>query len=457
MCQVGNPTSSSPTVNQDVHDILSDLEEPDQKRIKRDPELSKNEEKSKDRKAVLSTFGPGVSVSVKKEPNSHPRRESNSTVASLQETILHSPAGSTSSEQSQLLRSSPHIPLIDRVRTPPLRPPSTPVRPPSTPGGVKRSAPTDRTSPGIPPQSPVSTRPQTLFSGLPPGFLQIHNNTGLSKPLQFPQQPSVIPNSPSNSEIPDPRNIQLLRNVASPPVLHIPEALVEQASQPRSLPSSVQSSVQGAVHGSSHSNVRNYVQSSVSNIVLSGLLNSIPSNVQSIDLNNVQTSLQSGDYFNRTNNVQYSVQNSTSRSVHNSVQSSTPSSISHSSSIPSQIHGPHPAARPAEPYVTSNLLTQNLTSILAGHAAALQRQELQGSNPGRELSQSGNLHQSPGDHGFSGMNPQLGGVQGVHAQIRQPHGAQSVSGSSGQVDSQGNKRFINIIRKVHIKKPDFLI
>lgn len=452
MCQVGNATSSSSTVNQDVHDILSDLEQPDQKRIKRDPELSKNEEKSKYRKAILSTFGPGVSVSVKKEPNSHPRRESNSTVASLQETLLHSPAGSTSSEHTQLLRSSPHFPRKDRVRTPP----STPLRPPSTPGGVKRSAPTDITSPGIPPQSPVSNRPQTLLSSLPPGFLQIHNNTELSQPPQFPQQPSVIPDSPSNSEIPDSRTIPLLRNVASPPVLHIPETLVEQASQPRSLPSSVQSSVQGAVHGSSHSNVLNYVQSSVSNNVLSGLLNSIPSNVQSIDLNNAQNRLQSGDYFNRINNIQYSVHNSTSRSVHNSVQSSSPNSMSHSSSIPFQIHGPHPAARPAEPYVSSNLLTQNITSILAGHAATLQRQELQGSNPGREISQAGNLQQSPGAHGLSGRNPQLGGVHGVHAQIGQPHVAQSVPGSSGQVvmmeDSQGNKRFIKIIRKVQINK-----
>jgi len=130
--------------------------------------------------------------------------------------------------------------------------------------------------------------------------------------------------------------------------------------------------------------------------------------------------------------------------------------MSHGSSIPFQIHGPHPAARPAEPYVSSNLLTQNITSILAGHAATLQRQELQGSNPGREISQAGNLQQSPGAHGLSGRNPQLGGVHGVHAQIGQPHVAQSVPGSSGQVvmmeDSQGNKRFIKIIRKVQINK-----
>ena len=545
MCQVGI-SSSSPTLNQDVHDVLNDLEQPEQKRVKRDPDQSKHEEK---RRSVVSTFAPGLSVSVKKEPTSQPRRASSSTVASLQETLLHSPAGSASADLSQLLSPShltPNKDQVAHVRPPstPLRPPSTPLRPPSTPlrppntplqrpstpGGGKRPAPTDLGFSGLPPHSPVSTRPpSSMFTSQRPVWSQ-------ADVAKFPNS-SLIPNS--TSSITDPKLPSFIRSTTSPPVLHIPETIFQKSSVVGGVQSSVlggvqsgvlggvqsgvfgvQSSVLGGVQSGVQSSVLGGVQSSVLGGVKSGVLggvqsdvlgnvhsgvlggvqsgvninfsgtlssgvqsssvggiqsgvslnlSTLPTSVQSFGLGGAQSGVKSSiqskvpiylqtnpqnngrltvlnsEYATKISNVQYSVQSSLHSNTLSNVQSNvlsmqTSPGFGHLKGV--GIHGPHPVARPpAQPQRSANMNS----SLVEQHATAIQRQELHGQHPGQ------------GAQGYPGVvNPQLGGVLGVQAPLRLVNETQPVPGTSASVvvieDDQGNKRYINIIRKFSLKK-----
>ena len=377
LCQVGGRSGEGSNIDsaidEDVQSLLRTLDEPASKRIKHDPEKIKENVRSG---GLLSSLGPGVSVSVKREPGGSiqdRRQSSNSGQTSLEalRNSVNSPAGSTASDTQETLKS-----LMLKSNTTPMKttPPVsssfsqlavnsvkstfTPVKftTSTTVTPVKVSQPsTPLKHPlqgaGSPvPNLPVSSIHNSSTQLTRPALVQMQsvtNNPGLVQ-----SQVRGLPTTQSNTKFAglqfskqDISRSQVAARTSSPPVLHLPDNMstfpVENRYQKQNA-----STAQG-YQISTFNNTPGYQTSSNTN---TGYQISTSSNTHGYQTPNSGTPQVSQTLTSTTPTVSNMLTSSSVLTMLTKGSTAAPQQFSRQTLVP------------------TNLTTQTLVSVLSGHA-----------------------------------------------------------------------------------------